>query len=190
MSYRFAPAFISLTAVLCLPACASRGGDVFAGSAEAQPEYGGGIQTRAIRAAPAARSAQNESRPLSELNTPDAIAAREAAARNTGGRPVAAAGSGSQSASATAATEAVLAASTGKGNSHSRAPALQKGGKVRVRNGAALHSRPNASSEKLLAINIEGELELGPQVYNADGYWWYVQVGKETGWLLQTDILR
>ncbi len=172
---------------LLLSACAGRGA-VFLGSPEnSQPEYSG-IQTRAIRAAPATQQARNESRPLSELDTPDAIAAREAAARSSP-RPAPAAAMPAVSAnsrSATAATEAALAASVGS----AKAPALQKGSKVRVRNDAPLHSRPSASSEKLLSINVDGEVELGPQVYNADGYWWFIQVGKETGWLLQADILR
>ena len=71
---------LPLTALLVL-GCGSRG-PVSAGGGEAEARSG--IQTRSIRSAPAAERARNESKPLSELNTPDAIAAREAAARSAG----------------------------------------------------------------------------------------------------------
>lgn len=59
---------------------------------------------------------------------------------------------------------------------------------MRAYGNASLRARPSASSEGAPAPATD--LELGPQIYNADGYWWYVTAGKESGWLLQADIQR
>jgi len=188
-------------ATLLLGACATPGGG--SPSSEGDFGYGGGIQTRSMDAAPQAREAQNESKPLSELNTPEAIAARElaaqsappaartttgksAASRATPVRPAAPPPPVSPENSEVAAAEALLESA----NPHKPKPGLQKGMKVRARSGATLRSRPSDTAEILQSIAIEGkDLELGVQVYNAAGYWWYVTVGKETGWLLQADVV-
>lgn len=164
--------------------CANPGGGGRAASGES-PYGAGGIQTSAIQAAPAAKQAANESRPLSELNTPEAVAAREAAAQNEP-RKAAPAVVAKKNApvSATAATEQVLATP----DAHQQLPTLQKGSKVQLRANAALHARPSLGGENVPAVATE--FELGPQIYNAAGYWWYVTAGKESGWLLQTDIQR
>lgn len=183
---RYSSLALGVSAALLLSACANRGGDTAGGPVE-EAVSAGGIQTSAIRAAPATQGARNESRPLSELNTPEAVAAREAAARSAPRRPAEAPlAPASPDNSATAATEALMASN----DPHKQIPGLQKGSKVRVRSGATLRSRPSGSSESLQSVPLNGELELGPQVYNADGYWWYIAVGKETGWLQQTDIAR
>lgn len=182
--------FLPLVASLLL-GCGSRG-QVYAGGGEA--EASSGIQTRSIRSAPAAERAQNESRPLSELNTPDAIAAREAAARSAGPTarnptapraPVAASAPMTPDVSGVAEAEALLAAT----DPHQKVDAFQKGARVTVRSGAKLYARPSASSE---VAPLEGsrEVELGTQIYNASGYWFYVGTGKDSGWLLQSDIQR
>lgn len=163
--------------VLLQSGCAALGGVGSAGSAGPQYE---GIKTRAIGSAPATQPANNPSRPLSQQNTPSAVAAREAAARR------------SRELSATA-TVTPTAANPGPGISLATSPSqsqtLQKGSKVRVRSGTALHAQPNMASQTA-AITQDAELELGPQIYNAGGYWWYVTAGKESGWLLQADIAR
>ena len=66
---------------------------------------------------------------------------------------------------------------------------LQKGDKVQVKSGTLLYAQPNKASQTA-AITQDAELELGPQMYNAGGNWWYVTAGKESGWLLQADIAR
>lgn len=179
-------------AALLLAGCASRGTGAVAGD-EAAPDAGG-IQTSGIRSAAAATRASNDSRPLSELNTPDAIAAREAEARNAPRGAAAPAAAISQAAAApeaaglgaTAETEALMATS----DPHRQNASLLKGGTVRIRSGATLRSRPSQSSERVESAALGAEWLLGAQVYNADGYWWYVSAGKETGWLLQTDVAR
>lgn len=181
------PLLMALACAALLPACASRNGGAAGGPG------GEGIRTSSIRSAPASRQAVNNSRPLSELNTPEAIAARQAS-----GQPVnadtavapAPRNTAPQAAqrSAVAETEALLA-NPAASTPPRQASALQKGGKVRVREGGVLRARPAAGSDALVA-NLQGELELGPQVYNADGYWWYVTAGAESGWLSQKDILR
>lgn len=158
--------------------CASKGGDSASGGGE--PEYTG-IQTRAIRAAPATQQAKNESRPLSELNTPAAIAAREAAPSTPPPRTVVPAAPVARTAAAPAMAPVAAPA-------HQQIPVLRKGAKVRAYGNASLRARPSASSEGTPAPATD--LELGPQIYNADGYWWYVTAGKESGWLLQADIQR
>lgn len=177
-------------AVLLIAGCANRGGS--ADSAAASRDEGS-IQTSGIRSASATKSARNESRPLSELNTPEAIAAREAAARSTPRPPMPRDTEFSQAepprampeTSVTAETETALANS----DPHKQVASLQKGGKVRMRSGATLRSRPSASSERVELAAPASELLLGPQVYNADGYWWYVTAGKDTGWASQVDLL-
>jgi hypothetical protein len=187
--------FLSLAAVMALSACANRGGSSDGGGygsgGGGEPQYGG-IQTKAIGSAPASREASTESRPLSELDTPDAIAAREYAKENRlSSKPAPASGRSAAAApavSATAETQAALAAAAGGGNAH-RGAGLQKGSRVRVRAGAPLYARPSIAAEKLAAAPGE-QVELGTQMYNADGYWWYVGQGKDGGWLSQTDILK
>ena len=175
---------ITSLGALLLAACAAPGGASSAGGSVAESSVsGGGIQTSSIRAAPAARQAANESRPLSELDTPEAIAAREAAARSAPPRPAAAVAAPAAAApSATAATEAAPSA-------HQQNTALQKGATVRARSGALLHARPSVSGDTVPAP-AAADLVLGPQIYNAGGYWWYVTAGKDAGWLLQSDIQR
>jgi len=176
----------SLAAALLLSACATTGESTPAAGSESVESSGGGIQTRAIRSAPATQQTRNESRPLSELNTPEAIAAREEAKRNglattlpstraaLPARPAAGA-----AAPRPLAAPAVAAAPPAK-------TALQKGMKVRLRSGTTLGARPSVGADSAPAV--ASEFELGPQIYNAGGYWWYVGNGKEAGWVLQTDI--
>ena len=164
--------------VLCaalLAACASRSSGEAAFAGESSP----GIATNAIGAAPAAREAANESKPLSELNTPEAIAARMAAnPRAPATAAVApAGGSGTPPVAAVARVDA-----------HQKVAGVEKGAKVRVRAEAALRERPNETSPSVPAG--AGEVELGAQIYNAGGYWYYVTAGAASGWLVQSDILR
>ncbi|MDO9451863.1 MAG: hypothetical protein Q7J29_03290 [Stagnimonas sp.] len=178
---------VALSSVLGLVGgCASGGGQSATQSAGGESEYTG-IQTRAIRAAPASQQARNESKPLSELNTPAAVAAREAAPRSPPPRQAAPA-----PAPAVAVAVAAAAAPTPTSASapaHQQIEVLQKGAKVRAYGNASLRARPSTKSDGApVAPNID--LELGPQIYNADGYWWYVTAGKESGWLLQADIQR
>ncbi len=186
---------VAAAALLVLGACASSGGGGSA-AGDGGPEYRDGIQTRSIGSAPAARASQSDSRPLSELDTAEAIAAREQAARSAPRAaraapprpaPARALPPATAENSETAATELLLE----RENPHKQKAGLQKGSKVRVRPGASLRSRPSDSSEILQTVVLDGrELELGEQIYNAAGYWWYVTVGKETGWLLQADIVQ
>lgn len=181
----------SLAAAVLLSACASSGsgGGPRASSRSNAPHSDaeeGGIQTRAIRTAPAARPARNESRPLSALNTPEAIAAREAAARRA--RQAAASSTAESSAPGLAAFLAAAAENTAlpvQGD----ASILQKGSRVRLQSGMVLHARPNVGSETVTLLE-EVELELGPSVYNAAGTWWYVAVGNDSGWLLLGNTAR
>ena len=177
-------------ALTLLAACAGRG----AATAGGEPEYSG-IQTSSMQTAPKSQAARNDSRPLSELNTPDAIAARESAARNSRSAPplvvakkaalvVATAAVSAAPHSVAAAVDAALAAN----NPHQKNASLQKGSTVRVRSDASLRARPNASSESV-PVGAAAQVELGPQIYNAGGYWWYVTAGKESGWILQSDLL-
>lgn len=175
--------FTCLATIVLLSACASRGGVGDAPRSDAEAE---GIQTRAIRTAPAARPASNDSRPLSQLNTPDAIASREATARRARATATAAPTVADSSAPGLSHFLAVAAANPAP---QPRSGAWQKGSKVLVRSGTALHARPSAGSETTALVQ-DAELELGPQVYNAGGYWWYVSVGNDTGWLSQSDSTR
>lgn len=187
MSHRTPLLAASLVVTLLLASCAAQRPGRSQVVDDGVPEYGSGIQTRSIGAAPATREAANESKPLSELNTPEAIAAREQAARSTprAAAPAAPRAPVTPANSETAAAEALLASA----DPHKQNAALQKGAKVRARSGASLRSRPSDTSE-IIAIPANVEIELGPQVYNAAGYWWYATAGKETGWLLQADIAR
>lgn len=183
---------LSVAAAFALSACATPGGFTSSSGGEAAESSGGGIQTRAISSAPATQQARNESRPLSELNTPEAIAAREEAKRSgltaetvasatpraaPAARPKPAVGkpAAAPTANAAAAPPARPAAA-----------ALQKGMKVRLRSGTALGARPSVGSDSTPAVATD--FELGAQIYNAGGYWWYVSSGKEAGWVLQTDL--
>lgn len=179
--YRTAPLVIA-GSVLWLGACASP-----APVAPGRDSEEGGIQSRAIRTAPMARQERNESRPLSALNTPEAIAAREAAARRaraTAPLPVA-------DKSSTPGLSAFLAAAAAnpapQPPTTGAAGPLQTGSKVRVRSGAVLHARPSIGGSSA-AITAGAELELGQQVSNAGGRWWYVAAGSDSGWLSQADI--
>jgi len=182
----------SFAAALLLSACASTGGgDSSPSGGESVESGGGGIQTRAIRSAPATQQTRNESRPLSELNTPEAVAAREEAKRNglatATGAPVARGSSPARpAANGPAATTARPAAAPTAVAARAPPAALAKGMKVRLRGGTALGARPSIGSDSTPAV--ASEFELGPQIYNAGGYWWYVSNGKEAGWVLQTDL--
>lgn len=178
----------------CASAPPAKPGKTAARPAYSEPEGGGeegGIQSRAIRAAPSTQAPQNDSKPLSALNTPEAIAAREAAARRARAPAPAAAPASAAAVSAPAASTPVIATATTTTTGTVPAPAgaLQKGSQVAVRGGTALYARPSTASEKL-PLAQDMTLELGAQVYNAGGYWWFVTVGADTGWLLQSDITR
>ena len=182
---------VCLATAVLLSACASSNK---AGGASATPRSDaeeGGIQTQAIRTAPAARPAVNHSRPLSQLNTPDAIASREAAARRAraAAPPAPAKVVEKSSVPGFAAFIAAAAANPAPQIQPSAAGTLQKGSKVHVRSGASLHARPSADSETT-AIAQNAELELGQQLSNAGGSWWYIAAGNDSGWLLQSDITR
>lgn len=179
----------SVAVLMLQSGCASTGSRQDAVSAEPQYE---GIRTRPINAAPATQPANNTSRPLSQQNTPTAVAAREAAARNnrvvapvktpaSAPVPVNSANPGLAAFLAAAANAAPVTPPQSK--------AFQTGAKVQVKSGTALYAQPNKASQTT-AIAQSAELELGPQMYNAGGHWWYVTAGKESGWLLQADIAR
>lgn len=168
----------SIALLTLLSSCASVGGGQ---SASAEPQYEG-IRTRPISAAPATQAPNNTSRPLSQQNTPTAIAAREAARRPAAAPAPAPAKSGNPELAAFLAAAANAPAVP-------QSKTLQKGSKVQLRSGTLLYARPSKASQTAGVIQ-DVELELGPQMYNADGYWWYVTAGKESGWLLQTDIPR
>lgn len=155
---------------LLTTACAGPGSAV---RAEGEATVGSeGIHTSSIRSAPATQETQNYSRPLSELDTPEAVAAREAATPKPAAKPRAA-----------TAVPVVAAAAP------AAASAFQKGAKIKIRDGAVLYARPSLGSDTAPALNT-APVELGAQIYNVDGYWWYVTAGNESGWLLQTDIAR
>lgn len=181
---------LAAIALTLLTACAGRGG----ATAGAEPEYSG-IQTSSIQAAPQTQAARNDSRPLSELNTPDAIAARESAAGSRRSAPPSAAAKSAAAPAVTVAAKAVpnsvaaaVDAALAANDPHQKNASLQKGSKVRVRSDASLRARPNASSEGV-PVGAAVQVELGPKIYNAGGYWWYVTAGKESGWILQSDLL-
>ncbi len=168
------PILIAATASSLLAACASSGGrdGVAADGGDLESE---GIRTSSIGSAPATQQAHNHSRPLSEQNTPQAIAIRESqTATGIRAAPVPLA----------AAVPPALAASA---PTYKHNASLQQGSKVHIRSGASLYSRPKLSSDSAPAT-IADAVELGSQIHNAGGYWWYVTAGTESGWLLQTDI--
>lgn len=181
MFFLKSPLLVSLAAISLMTACARSGGVV----AETEQR---GIQTASIRGAPQAREAQNASLPLSELNTPEAIAAREATQRSSGSLVASSPSTAYRPAETTDSSTEEAEKLLLKADPHKKIDGLQKGSKVRVRPGALLRTRPSGTSEMMQSVPLPAELELGAQVYNAAGYWWYVVVGKESGWLLQSDI--
>lgn len=84
--------------------------------------------------------------------------------------------------------QAVAQAAVAEASQSTPAASLAKGGTARAVSNAAMRLRPTKSSDAVNA-DLSGALELGPQIYNADGYWWYVTAGKESGWMLQTELL-
>ncbi len=161
---------------------------------------GEGIQTRSIASAPASRGAANDSKPLSELNTPDAIAAREAAARAAPAAPrlptaataaavLTARGAAPAVAANARPAAAPVATASAALDAHAKVEGLQKGAKVRVRSAALLRPRPNDVGDAL-RLPDGTEVELGAPIYNAGGYWFYATAGKDSGWLSQSDIAR
>ena len=183
-----------LTAVagLTLAACSPRAGYTRGGAAES-----GGIQTRAYDQAPATQAPSVNSKPLSETNSPDAIAARQAQARASG-QPVPGSGYRPPAASAPAATATAAATTTATTATtagepaapHAQVTAFEKGRKAAVRPGAALRSRPSSGSDAILSLVMEAQVTLDSRVYNAEGYWWYVLAGAEDGWIAQSDLLQ
>jgi hypothetical protein len=176
-----------LAVVLSAPLAGCGGGMPVLAGGGAMPDEG--IQTRSMRAAPATQRMENDSRPMSEWNTSEAIAARQAEQAPAAGRPAMPARTMPPSAmaesSAVAETEALLATS----DPHQKVESFQKGAQVMVRPGTKLYARPSLSSE---VAPLTGTLavELGTQIYNANGYWYYISAGKESGWLSQSDIQR
>lgn len=172
----------ALTLLALLSACANpavllKGGD----SSE-----GGGITTTAAGRAQPTQIANNDSLPLSAQNTPDAIAARDANARAGITAPAAPA----TNIHASAQPAAMRAASPSGGDAaHEKIASFVKGAKVQVRGGAALYERPATGSATVLSVPTTSPVELGVQIYNAGGYWYYVAVGKDTGWVSQADLL-
>ncbi|MDP3859819.1 MAG: SH3 domain-containing protein [Stagnimonas sp.] len=175
-----------LTAVagLTLAACAPRSGYTRGGAAES-----GGIQTRAYDQAPATQAPTVSSKPLSETNSPDAIAARQAQARASG-QPLPRSGYAAPAAPAAAATAAAATTAGEPAAPHAQVAAFEKGRKAAVRPGAALRSRPSSGSDAIQSLLMEAQVTLDSRVYNAEGYWWYVLAGAEDGWIAQSDLLQ
>lgn len=167
-------AFIAAVSLVLLPGCASNSPQ--SGGRSEQPAYGEGIQTRSIRIAPATQQMQNTSRPLSELNTPEAIASREALARHQATTTLATADGSSSS----VPMKPVAA--------HQSLAGVQKGATASINSVAKLYAQPKLDSDSVAAG--VATVTLGPSIYNAAGYWWYVTAGKESGWLLQSDMLQ
>ena len=179
----------SITVLMLQGGCASVGSG--RDTASMEPSYEG-IRTRPFSAAPATQPANNTSRPLSQQNTPTAVAARESAARSnraTAPAKVVAPAPASASSANPGLAAFLAAAANAALKTPPQSKTLQKGAKVQLKSGTALYAQPNKASQTA-AITQNAELELGSQMYNAGGYWWYVTVGKESGWLLQTDIPR
>lgn len=170
----------------------------------------GSIHTAAIGKAPPAEPPSFGSKPLSELNTPDAIAAREAQARLAGNLPppsfpafqsapptpppLAAAPQAAPAYSpppppAPAYTPPASSASGEPAAAHAQVSAFSKGAKVSARPGAALRLRPNSASEAIQSLLLDVPVVLDSRVYNAEGYWWYVIAGADDGWVAQSDLL-
>ena len=175
---RLAPfVLVTVVSACASPAVLLKGGD---------SSDGGSITTTAASRAQPTQIANNDSLPLSAQNTPDAIAARDANARagiSTPAVPTArTTGSPRPAASAAINRSASDAA-------HEKAAGFAKGATVQLRGGAALYERPTSSSGTVLLVPTTSPVELGAQIYNAGGYWYYVAVGKDTGWVSQADLL-
>jgi hypothetical protein len=170
------------------------------------------IHTAAIGQAPPAEPPSFGSKPLSELNTPDAIAAREAQARLGGSAPLAPAYPAYPAAptppppalppaSAPVIAPAyappppppppppVVSARGEPAATHAQVGAFSKGVKVSARPGSALRLRPSSSSEAIQSLLLDSPVVLDSRVYNAEGYWWYVSAGADDGWVAQSDLL-
>lgn len=169
----------ALAAVLLLSGCAERIAALRGGSADTG---GSGIQTRALDRAPATKAPAAQSRPLSETNSPDAVAARQAQARAEG-RSLP--GMGYGNAINPGPTRGEPAAP------HAQVSGFAKGAKVYVRAGAALRSRPNSGGDAIQALVLDDQVTIDSRVYNAEGYWWYAVTGSgEDGWIAQSDLLQ
>lgn len=175
----------------------------------------GAIQTAAIGQAPAAEPPSFGSKPLSELNTPDAIAAREAQARLGGsavpppsfpaypdypaepppplpdfGTPPPPELAYTPPPPPVAPRAPVASIAPGEpAAAHAQVSAFSKGAKVSARPGAALRLRPNSASEAIQSLLLDTPVVLDSRVYNAEGYWWYVTSGADDGWVAQSDLL-
>lgn len=167
---------LTALAGLALAGCSPRQGY----TRGSEPESGG-IQTRAYKQAPVTQAPAVSSKPLSETNTPDAVAARQAQARAAG---VDLPGAGFGQAFRAGPTRGEPAAP------HAQVAGFEKGRKVFVRAGAALRSRPNSGSDAIQSLVLDDQVVLDGRVYNAEGYWWYVTAGAEDGWLSQADLLQ
>lgn len=167
----------ALAAALLLTGCAERIAAMRGGSSESS-----GIQTRALDRAPATQAPSARSRPLSETNSPDAVAARQAQARAEGRE---APGAGYGQAFKAGPTRGEPAAP------HAQISGFAKGAKAYVRAGAALRSRPNSASDAIQSLVLDDQVTLDSRVYNAEGYWWYaVTASGEDGWMAQSDLLQ
>lgn len=170
--------FLLLTAVasLTLAACSPRQGYTRSSGSDAPAS---GIQTRAYDQAPATQAPTVRSKPLSETNTAEAVAARKLQAADNQ-----APGMGYGQAFKAGPTRGEPAAP------HAQISGFQKGSKAFVRAGAALRSRPNSGSDAIESLVLDDQVTLDTRVYNAEGYWWYVLTGTEDGWLSQADLLQ
>ena len=167
---------MTVVASLALAGCSSRAAST---RAPAQPSASG-IQTQAYDRAPATQAPSGSSKPLSETNAPDAVAARQALARASG-----------KSVPQNSARESASVATRGEPTApHAQVAGFQKGYQAKVRAGAALHSRPGSSSDSIQSLVLDNQVTLDSRVYNAEGYWWYVQTGSEDGWIAQSDLLQ
>lgn len=167
---------LPLFAALAVAGCSSN--PFKRGPAEGSPAASsGGIQTTGLGRAPAAQAPSMGSRPLSELGTAEAVAARQAQA-------------GGYAAPGFAGAPAVQPPLRGEpASAHGQVGGLEKGAKVSVRAGAALRLRPNSGSDAIQSLVLDTLVSLENRIYNAEGYWWYVTAGAEDGWLAQSDLL-
>ena len=169
----------ALAAALLMTGCAERLAAMRGGSSD---DSGSGIQTRALDRAPATQAPSARSKPLSETNTPDAVAARQAQARSEG-RSLP--GMGYGNAIKAGPTRGEPAAP------HEQISGFAKGAKAFVRAGAALRSRPNSGSDAVQSLVLDDQVTLDSRVYNAEGYWWYAATASgEDGWMSQGDLLQ
>ena len=170
----------AFAAALLLTGCAERMAAMRGGASDSNS--GGGIQTRGLDSAPATQAPTARSKPLSETNSPDAVAARQAQARAEG-RSLPGMGYGN----------AVNAGPT-RGEPaapHAQISGFAKGAKAFVRAGAALRSRPNSASDAIQSLVLDDQVTLDSRVYNAEGYWWYAATASgEDGWMAQADLLQ